>query len=382
MSSFQEWFALSPAFGVAICHEHGVAMTAKSVASHVKLYHGHVATRARQRIVEEAAALLDKGMLAADIDGIRFPDHDGGPIPAIEGLPVWSDGKRCLRCGHIRRSVRDIQQHCRTEHGWVNPRARRGRPGARPPGGLGDVWVDGVYCQRLGQTGTLQRLFEVIAPAAAPGDGHNQGEGGGSQAAIKATFEASARAIQEKDKAAAALVGEQSRLSANMWVRRTGWARHLRGFDREWLATTIQRPATTITPGEEEEEEEDEEEEEEEEWDDKDKEEERAQSEAELATVWLAIERVIWRAQRASSTEVVGSAAVHYIERHETGGKSNEKPFNAGQKATTMAKYGAVWKSLVAYVWRTWQLEPVEERGAGGGDGEATNNDDDDDDDG
>ena len=201
--------------------------------------------------------------------------------------------------------------------------------------------MDGVYCQRLGQTGALQRLFEVIAPAAAPSDGHNQGEGegegegegkgedgGGSQAAIKATFEASARAIQEKDKAAAALVGEQSRLSANMWVRRTGWARHLRGFDREWLATTTQRPAI-ITPGEEEEE-------------DGEEEEEEAQSEAELATVWLAVERVIWRAQRASSAEVVGSAAVHYIERRETGGESNEKPFNAGQKATTMAKYGAV----------------------------------------
>jgi len=57
MSSLQEWFALSPAFGVAICHEHGVAITAKSVASHVKLYHRHVATQARQRIVEEAAAL-------------------------------------------------------------------------------------------------------------------------------------------------------------------------------------------------------------------------------------------------------------------------------------------------------------------------------------
>ncbi|KAK4242954.1 hypothetical protein C7999DRAFT_36724, partial [Corynascus novoguineensis] len=225
MTSLQEWFALSPALGVAICHEHGVAMTAKSVASHVKVYHRHVATRARQRIVEEAAVLRDEGILAADIQGIRFPDHDGGAIPAIEGLPVWSDGKRCLRCGHIQRSRQEIQQHCRSEHGWVNPRARGGRARARPAGGLGDVWVDGVYCQRLGQTGALQRLFEVIAPAAAPSDGHNEGggqdgdreDGGGSQAAIKATFEASARAIQEKDKAAAALVGEQSRLSANMW---------------------------------------------------------------------------------------------------------------------------------------------------------------------
>ena len=26
-----------------------------------------------------------------------------------------------------------------------------------------------------------------------------------------------------------------------MWARRTGWPRHLRGFDREWLVTTMRR---------------------------------------------------------------------------------------------------------------------------------------------
>ncbi|KAK4242948.1 hypothetical protein C7999DRAFT_36738, partial [Corynascus novoguineensis] len=222
MASIEDWFILSPSLRVAICREHGIALTAKSVVSHVNRYHRHLATRARQQIIEAAAALQDEGVLAADTYAIRFPDHGAGAIPAIEGLPVWSDGKRCMACGHIRRTREDIQKHCRSEHGWVNPRARgRGRAGAGGVvGGHGNVWVDGVYCQRLGQTGTLQRLFEVIAPAAAPSDGqaHGEGEdGGGGRAAIEATFEASARAIQEKDRAAAALVGEQSRLSANMW---------------------------------------------------------------------------------------------------------------------------------------------------------------------
>ena len=36
----------------------------------------------------------------------------------------------------------------------------------------------------------------------------------------------------------------------------------------------------------------------------------------------------------------------------------------------------------MAYVWRTWQLEPVEERGAGSGDREASDNDNDGNDDG
>ncbi|KAK4096687.1 hypothetical protein N658DRAFT_388597, partial [Parathielavia hyrcaniae] len=63
----------------------------------------------------------------------------------------------------------------------------------------------------------------------------------------------------------------------------------------------------------------------------------------------------------ASQAEVVGSAAVHYIERREAGGSSNEKPFNAGQKGATMAKYSTVWASVMAYIWRTWHFEPVEE---------------------
>ncbi|KAK4117986.1 hypothetical protein N657DRAFT_638369, partial [Parathielavia appendiculata] len=91
-----------------------------------------------------------------------------------------------------------------------------------------------------------------------------------------------------------------------------------------------------------------------------------AESEAALAIVLLAVERVIWRAQKASQGSVVGSAAVNYIERREAGGDSNEKPFNAGQKGATMVKYSAVWASVMAYIWRTWHLEPVEEESAEG----------------
>ena len=212
----------------------------------------------------------------------------------------------------------------------------------------------------------MQRLFEVVPPAAgdARGGAQGEGEGGGGlgsmQEAIRTEFEAAARAIKKKDEAAAALIGDQSRLSANMWVRRTGWPRHLRGFDREWLAATTQRPEP-----------------------EKDEEEgngqgdqdedgaggggaaDKGRSEAALAVVLLAVERVIWRAQKASQVEVVGSAAVHYIERREAGGESNEKPFNAGQKGQTMAKYSEAWKSVMAYIWRTRHLEPVEREGEG-----------------
>ena len=219
MASFDEWFILLPAFRAAVCREHHGTVTAKSAVSHIGSYHGHLGAHARQSIAAEAAALRADGSLAADVHGIRFPDDI---IPAIDGLPVWGDGKKCTSCGHIRRSRKHIQQHCRSEHGWVNPRGRGGKPGSGPAGGLGEAWVDGVHCQRFGQTGPLQRLFEVVVPPAGQGDGDGDGDGdgnsSGAQKAIEAAFEASAKAIRKKDEEAAAFINEQSRLSANMWA--------------------------------------------------------------------------------------------------------------------------------------------------------------------
>ncbi|KAK4096688.1 hypothetical protein N658DRAFT_404715, partial [Parathielavia hyrcaniae] len=138
MVTFDELFIPLPAFQIAICREHRSAVTAKSVASHVGSQHRHLAAQVRQRIVKEASALRGDGLLAADTHGIRFPGP-GEVVPAIDGLPVWSDGKKCVRCGHIRSTREDIQKHCRSEHGWANPRPRGGRPGARPAGGLGEA---------------------------------------------------------------------------------------------------------------------------------------------------------------------------------------------------------------------------------------------------
>jgi hypothetical protein len=53
----------------------------------------------------------------------------------------------------------------------------------------------------------------------------------------------------------------------------------------------------------------------------------------------LAIDRLIWQAQRVSHNEKIGSAAVNYIKRREAGGYSDIKPFYADQKGKTMEKY-------------------------------------------
>jgi hypothetical protein len=116
---------------------------------------------------------------------------------------------------------------------------------------------------------------------------------------------------------AAAKIHEQSRFSGNMWLKRTGWAKHLRAFDREWLYNTTREPDGE-SDGEPDGER----------VNGKDTEEERSGKEA-LEWIWLAIDRLIWQTQRASHSEEVGSAAVNYIKRREAGGYSDIKPFYA-----------------------------------------------------
>jgi hypothetical protein len=48
--------------------------------------------------------------------------------------------------------------------------------------------------------------------------------------------------IQMGNEKAAAKIHEQSRFFGNMWLKRTGWAKHLRAFDREWLYNTTREP--------------------------------------------------------------------------------------------------------------------------------------------
>ncbi|KAL8300987.1 hypothetical protein RB593_003818 [Gaeumannomyces tritici] len=337
--SFDEIFHREPTYGIAVCREHGSAVTGASVERHIARRHKLINAKKRQDIVQEAVELQAQGALASSMAGVRFPK---GVVAPVEWLAVLTDGKQCVTCRYILRTKEDMQRHCRKEHGWVNTRGRGGKPGAEPPGGVGVAWVDGVHCQRFGQAGAMQRLFEVERPAApAPtGDGGTADERGD---VIVASFKEAMDRKKRRRRAAAALIEEQSRQSPDQWVRRTGWSRHLRGFDRDWLAATAAPPAVAKK-----------EEEDGKEMDPEAR--EKAESEAALGVATLAMERVVWWAQRASHVEVVGSAAVNFVERREAGGESNEKPFHAGQKGQTMERYVETWKGVMAYIWRTHGL--------------------------
>ena len=78
--------------------------------------------------------------------------------------------------------------------------------------------------------------------------------------------------------------------------------------------------------------------------------------------VCWAVRMVIWRAQQASKSSVVGMPAMMYINRREFGNHTNEKPFKARQTKKTMIKYSEQWLQIIRYIWRTHAMPAVEPR--------------------
>jgi hypothetical protein len=111
------------------------------------------------------------------------------------------------------------------------------------------------------------------------------------------------------------------------WLRFVAWHVHLAGFDRGEMLLTI-RPAAgeaaeeglaDVTVGEEE-----------------------REDSVELAAASRATRRLIRRAFKTARPGEVGRPALEAVNRRETGERSNEKPFYAGQKVATIRKYSRV----------------------------------------
>ncbi|PVH90093.1 hypothetical protein DM02DRAFT_607707, partial [Periconia macrospinosa] len=227
-------------------------------------------------------------------------------------------------CGHINQQLKHIQEHCRKKHGWENPR-RRGRQSQGSSARYPTMWVEGVACQKFQSTGRLGRLFAVSQPQP---DTHaiDRGDGDIQRAIVvslsQATVDVEAREKEKQDH----IEADQDRYLFHAWLDRAGWAKHLQGFHRGWLLTTIQKPGP----------------------------EEKA-----LGRVCWALRMVIYQAQQSSRPGVVGMAAMTYINRREMGGTTNEKPFHARQTEKTMIKYSGWWLEIVRYIWRTHALPEI-----------------------
>ena len=330
MDEFNRYFVHMPEHKVVICKDCKTATPPGFFAGHLQKKHRYLSTELRRNMVQTMNSIEG---LATTADEIVYPQPESEPIPH---LPILRSKLKCIfseadgsMCGRIYERVKHMQIHCREEHGWVNPRKRGRTPRSVDPD-ANKLWVENVQCQQFGKTGGFQRLFEVGA------NQQREDEDAGADGRevdvvdvnLEDMFKRAAMAVDRADKKSGSTITEQQRISTRTWVKRAGWDRHLGQFNRKWLLDTIRKPG---------------------------------ENEKGLARLLQSVEVVIWMAQQASRVEVVGLAAMNYVERREVGCESNERPFYSNQMGKTMVKYSAVFKHLVSYICRTHGLEEIAE---------------------
>ncbi len=318
MEQFNTIFTHLPAHCIVVCKTHQQGIVKSQLGAHLDKKHQEYTARTRQKIVEAVQLETSLQQWAINPDQIVYPSPETTPLPH---LPVYRDGLRCEICGYINRSIKRIKEHYQSKHEWTSAHVGR-------PLNTQRLWTT-VACQKFHNTNTLGRLFQVDAPAAVQGVSDNAADIDVSQAIGFSLNQAATQVEELQKKHNAAIQADTDRYDFNEWLNRAGWARHLNGLKRDWLLETIQKPTHK----------------------------ERA-----LSEVCWAVEMVIWRAQQASNSSVVGMPAMMYINRREFGNLTNEKPFNASQTENTMKRYSSVWQGIIAYIWRTHQLPVVRPR--------------------
>lgn len=189
------------------------------------------------------------------------------------------------------------------------------------------MWVEDVVCQKFHSAGRLGQLFAVSQPQSSQYIVDTEDQDIQHAMTVSLSQATSELALMEKQRQDR-IEADQDRFQFNAWLDRAGWAKHLKGFDRSWLLTAVEKPKPT---------------------------------EKALKRVCWALQMVIYKAQQSSRPTVVGMAAMNYINRRELGSTTNEKPFNARQTGKTMVKYSGWWLEIVRYIWRTHALPQIKD---------------------
>lgn len=141
------------------------------MVTHLNSKHAYMTVSTRTDLAPTVRAMND---LAESEDEVLNPEPGSDPIPYSR---IWQDSLKCeaqesdtTTCGYIRRTVQDMQLHCRNKHNWTIPR-KRGRTLEGPRVEFNRMWTEGVCCQKFAQAGRLGRSFEVNCQGRREGDG-------------------------------------------------------------------------------------------------------------------------------------------------------------------------------------------------------------------
>lgn len=333
MDSFTQLFDVKPQFGVMICRACQFAVVPSQVEAHLRVHHLNKTSQERKTLQQEAESNTH---LAFQKDQVKYPDpHD---LPII-GLPVWEDGFKCkaqipsgTECSYICRSRRGIQQHCKEEHNWTNPR-KRGRNSKRKDYEKDSfMWVEKQHCQRFFEFAQWKRYFKVEQR-------QQESRKESEQEALESKMDKLAQVLEDRmleSRLERNFRESSNRYLPNPWLEFVGWDRHLKAFAKTSLLEMIQLPELEPKP--------------------ESRETER-QNNRLLKMACTANQNLIRKAMAICDSSIVGRSALEFVNRRETGQETSERPFYSQHKASTMKKYAQVWARILAYIWRSMELE-------------------------
>ena len=138
-----------PEYGVIVCKRCHYAVVPAQVNGHIQNQHPSITKDEWVSMVQTVAVSPNTAETPEDV---RISSREEA---AIKGLPIYQDGLRCIYetadgvCNYVCRELTGIQRHCRSQHGWKNPR-RHGRPQKdHQSGETSQMWVKKQPCQRL-----------------------------------------------------------------------------------------------------------------------------------------------------------------------------------------------------------------------------------------
>jgi hypothetical protein len=207
---------------VILCKQCQFAVVPSQMTAHLRVHHPSKSQQHRKRIQE----WVDKA------EGIAFEKgqvlYPGVEEPPILGLPIFRDGFACKECIYICRSKRGIQEHCKGQHGWINPQ-KRGRQEKRAE--QDQTWEESQDCQRFFEFAQWKRYFQVSKQ---PEEDRQHRGTEISNAKMERLAEEIEESMAEK-KRERKIEGSSSRYLPNPWLDFVGWDEHLKKFKRSEL---------------------------------------------------------------------------------------------------------------------------------------------------
>jgi superfamily II DNA helicase RecQ len=226
-------------------------------------------------------------------------------------------------CWYVCVSLRGMQKHCKEKHDWVNEQKRGGDMRQASKHARNRIWRDGQRCQRLFKAVGWPAYIGVETSAEATNI---------EDICQRVKADREHRRKEREAALAEQRIKEGIRSQADPWLTLTEWVPHLQDLPRAALLRARQPPGAEIgAHGKEE----------------------GASDDTGLRDVCKAMERLIRKAFESSRPEVVGRVTLEIIERREAGAESNERPFYARHRVSTVKKYSQKLVSILCYLWRT-----------------------------